>query len=312
MSTRLAEARVLVGGVWKRRGHTDSGGTPATSNRPYYGGASIAGDSPTNSTNIVSKFGAGTAARLFFSSSDITLRPIIGVGTSIVHVSWKPDMSQVASGLLDAQIDAIAHDTLFRDGDILTFHHEPDNNGWTSAQITDWKNGHNRLYDRVKAIKPGLLVAPVFTGAMFANYTSNSKRDTWCTNLRADLMGWDADGVAISNTEPNYNRISYQDETDNALAYMAHPTNSGMTAMTVGEHMTARVNPPDPDGSMRAAWFSAQHTIFESAGAYAILCWDHNMAGHNTATNFNELPNPSPELTEWKNKIALNPTTPRR
>jgi hypothetical protein len=278
--------------------------TTPPANYPYFGAASNSG------VNLVmSKFGTGSAYRHFFSSGDLTLRATRATGMSILHVSYKPDMATVASGSLDSQIVALVNS--LHAGDILTFHHEPDNNGWNSTQIASWKAGHNHLYDIKQSTKPSVYVAPVFVGSMFASYTSNTLRNTWATGLRADFMGWDADGVHITTAESNYNRITYLDEIQNCETYMAHPTNSGMNAMTIGEHMTARVNPPDPTGNLRATWFSQQTQLFIDHGAYAVLCWDVNPAGHNTATNFNILPNPSPELTVWKNRVAANPSTPR-
>lgn len=307
--SRLAEARVLVGGAWKRAGRTDVGGStaPAVAG-PFFGATPTNGVSNKSTATTVTKYGHGASCRIYFSTSDLTQRFTRDPNVSVVHVSYKPAMAEVAAGQHDADIKALL-DSL-HNGDILTFWHEPDNNGWTSGQITDWKNGTNHLYDLTKSYKPGVLIAPVFTGGLMANYTADSQRQTWCTNLRSDLFGIDCDGVAIKSTEANYNRISYADELDNGLAYMSHPSNSGFKALTVPEHVTARVNPPDPDGSLRAAWFTAQTNLMISAGCYAVMCWDFDSSSHNTTTNFNHLPASSPELAVWQNLVTTNPATP--
>ena len=284
------------------------GGTPPAAARPYFGSTSTNVGTSGNAA-VISKFGTGASIRIFFSTGDLTQRPPIPSGMSVAHISYKPDPATVASGSLDSQITDLIN--WCQPGWILTFHHEPDNNGWTSSQITDWKNCNNHLYDLAKAVKPSVLTAPVFTGGLMASYTSNSQRDTWCTGLRGDLFGVDCDGVAISSTEANYNRISYADELDNCDTYMRHPTNSGFQQITVPEHVTARVNPPDPDGSLRASWFQAQTQLMIDHNCYAVMCWDYDPSGHNTASNFNHIPAGSPELTVWKGLVANNPSTPR-
>lgn len=284
---------------------------PPPSSRPYFGSTvTTSGGNASTSAGVVSKFGVGTSIRIFFSSGDLTLRPTIPAGLSIAHLSYKPSTTAVASGSLDADITALVN--FCRPGWILSFQHEYENTaGLTSTDIANWKACNNHLYDIAKSVKPSVLTAPVFLGGTLASYSTNALRDTWCTGLRGDLFGVDCDGVHISSTEPNYNRITYADELNNAETYMRHPSNSGFTAITVPEHMTARVNPPDPTGSLRAAWFQAQTQLMIDHGVYAAMCWDHNIGGHDTATNFNELPTGSPELTLWRSLVAQNPSTPR-
>lgn len=290
-------------------GTTIGGGAPPPVNaRPYFGAAQT-NVGTTGTAAIITKYGVGASIRVFFSTGDLTQRPTIPTGMSVVHISYKPDPATVAAGTLDTQIAALAN--YCQPGWILTFQHEPDNNGWTSSQITDWKNCNNHLYDVVKATKPSVLTAPVFTGGLLSKYGSNANRDTWCTGLRGDLFGVDCDGPAITNSEPDYGRIDYLDEMQNATTYMQHPTNSGFTALTVPEHVTARANPPDPDGSMRAAWFAKQCQHFIDFGCYAVMCWDKDPAGRNTSSLFNHLPAGSPELAVWTSLVASNPKTPR-
>lgn len=283
------------------------GEPPPVAQRPYFGAC------PTNSgggaAGVVSKYGAGASVRIFFTDGNLTQRATRAAGMSVLHVSYKPDPATVVSGALDADITSLVNS--LHAGDILTFHHEPDNNGWDSTQRTAWKNMHNRLYDIKQSVKPSVLVAPVFTGGLMASYTSNATRDLWCTGLRADLFGIDCDGVHIAKTETSYNRISYADELANCETYMRHASNSGFTGITVGEHVTARVNPPDPSGSMRASWFQAQTQLMIDHNCYAVMAYDFNFGTHNTATDFNQLPTGSPELTVWRSLVASNPSTPR-
>lgn len=310
--SNLAECRVLTGGQWKRKGHTDitPGGGGGTTQAPYWGACPPSGGGGASA--VLSKFGTGSSVRVFFTTS-LTARPSVPAGVSIMHLSYRPDMAQVASGALDSQIISLIN--FCQPGWILTFHHEPDNNGWSATQRQDWKNGTNHLYDLTKSTKPSVLTAPVFTGGLMASYTSNATRDLWCTGIRSDLFGVDCDGVHIRDAahpnETNYDRIQYTDEMDNAEAYMAHPSNSGFTQITVPEMVTARKNPPDPTGSIRAGWFTSQSQIFVDRGVYAVQCYDFDFGTHNTSTDFNELPNPSPELTVWKNLVLTNPSSPR-
>lgn len=282
------------------------GGTPGVT-RPYFG--SCPTTSGGGAAAVVSKFGVGSSVRIFFNSGDLTQRPSIPAGVSILHVSYKVTEANILNGSQDANlIDLI---NWMRPGWILTLNHERDNDGISGSAITDWKNMQNYLYDIKQATKPSVFTAPVFVGGTLASYTSNATRDTWCTGISGDLFGIDCDGVHISSTEANYNRISYEDELDNCETYMRHPTNTGFKAITVGEHMTARVNPPDPTGSIRAAWFQRETQRMVDHGCYAVMAYDFNFGTHNTSTNFNEMPTGSPELTLWRSLVANNPATPR-
>lgn len=262
---------------------------------------------------MLSKFGTGASVRVFFSSS-LTARPTVPAGVSIMHLSYKPNVASVLNGSLDSQLAGLVD--FCQPGWILTFYHERDNDsGLTSADIQAWKDVNNYLYDFTKDRKPSVLTAPVYTGGTMANYTSNSVRDTWCTGIRGDLFGVDCDGVHIRDAghpnETNYDRIQYTDEIANCNAYMSHPSNSGFTQITVAEFITARKNPPDPTGSIRAGWMQDQAAIFEANDCYAVMAYDFNFGTHVTSTDFNEIPNGSPEDTAWTALVATNPATPR-
>lgn len=298
----------------QRLGRPDESVVSATP-RPFFGstttngGASYNVGAATTTSAVISKYGTGASLRIFFSSSDLTLRPTIPSGMSVCHISYKPDPATVAAGGKDADIINLIN--WMQPGWILTFHHEPDNNGWTTQQIDDWRNMTNHLWDLKESTKPSVYTGPVFTGGLMANYTTDTKRDIWCKNLRGDMFGVDCDGAAITSSETSYDRISYLDEIQNSLRYMNDSSNTGFKQVTVPEFMTARVNPPDPDGSLRAAWFStnAQHMIDNDI--YAAMCWDSNPPNHDSSTNFNQLPSGSPELSVWQSLVASNPTTPR-
>lgn len=314
--SQLSGVWVLLEGVWVRKGRMDTPPPPPppppSATKPYYGSCPTSGGGSPQATR--NKYGEGTSIRVFMTS--LTERPASRPnGSSIMWWSYKPTPSALLSGSLDSQLRSVLDD--MRPGDVLTFHHERDNDGidGNAAAVQEWKNENNYLYDFTKAYKPSVLTGPVFTGGLMANYTSASRRNLWCTGIKGDIFGVDCDGVHIRDAshpnEMNYNRIQYTDELNNCQAYMAHPSNEGFQKIGVAEFITARKNPPDPTGSIRAGWMSDQCDIFEEFGVYAVCVYDFAFGTHNTANDMNLLPNPSPELTVMQARVATNPATPR-
>jgi hypothetical protein len=276
--------------------------TPTTGVSTYFGAcpANPGGTGTSAQGTVLSKFGTGAAARVFHGS-DLTSGPSHASGVSIVHASFKPSVSQVNSGALDAQIEALIQRT--QAGDVIEFWHEPDNNGLTGTGITEMIKAKNRLYEIKQRIKPSVLVAATMTGGFFANYTSESERQPWY-GLKGDLVGLDADGVHDSSG-PTYD-TSYSDEISGVKTFMTRNPSAGWIGWSVPEHGTSR-QPWDTTGTPRANWFTAQTKLMIDNGAYYVMLFDYNTGAHNLSDDYNQVLPGTPEHTVWKNLVAGNP-----
>lgn len=263
------------------------------------------GTSLADAQRVVTKFGGNPSIRQFHSDTAITAPPRHPTAASIVHTSYRPSDSQVNSGALDAQIEALV--AACPDGDILEFKHESDNDGLDAAGRTARIAMKNRLYDIKQTVKPGVLVAHTATGGMWASYGSDSVRDSWMLTARADLIGLDADGIH-DGTGPTYD-TSYADEVANVLRYLAKSTlkGHGFIGWTVPEHGTSR-QPWDTTGTPRANWFNRECQRFSDGGAYAVMIYDYDTGAHNLANDYNRVKVGTPEFTAVRNLIASNPS----
>ncbi|MDF2460959.1 MAG: Dockerin type domain [Candidatus Saccharibacteria bacterium] len=276
--------------------------TPPTGGINTYIGACPAnpgGTSLTAAQSVLNKWGTGAAIRQF--NGDITTGPNHPSGASIVHTSYRPSVSQVNSGALDTQIEALIQRTPA--GDVIEFYHEPDNDGLTGTGITDMIKAKNRLYEIKQRVKPTVLVAATMTGGFFANYTSESVRQPWY-GLKGDLVGLDADGVHDS-TGPTYD-TSYADEIAGVKTFMTRNPSAGWIGWGVPEHGTSR-QPWDTTGTPRANWFAAQTKLMIDAGARYVMLYDYNTSAHQLANDYNQILTGTPEFTVWNNLVDNNP-----
>jgi hypothetical protein len=278
---------------------------PTTGTGTFFGAcpANPGGTSLTAATTVISKWGTGAGVRQFVGST-ISSGPNHPTGASIVHTSYKVDVAQVNSGALDAQIEALVNRTPA--GDVIEFHHEPNNNGLTGQGITDMINAKNRLYEIKQRVKPSVLIAATMTGGFFANYTTESARAPWY-GLKGDLIGLDADGVHDS-TGPTYD-ITYDDEIAGVKAFMARNAANGWKGWSVPEFGTSRQD-WDTTGTPRASWINREKQKFIDGGARYVMWYDYDTGEHASATNYNQIRSGTPEFTAWKNLILGNPHTP--
>lgn len=315
---------ILRGGRWKAPGQPDylPGQPPVTPQPPHTlrvarvrassstvtppTSATMFGACPTNpggtslsaAQTVLTKWGTGASIRQFATNIAAPNHP---TGASIVHTSFRPDKASVLNGSLDSAITSMLNAT--PNGDIVEFYHEPDNDGLTSTGIAEMIAVKNYLYDKAKAIKPGVLVAATFTGGFWASYGNDGTRDTWTSTLRADLLGLDADGVH-DGTGPTYD-TSYSDEVANVKRYMTRHAFK-FPGWTVPEFGTSR-QPWDTTGTPRANWFSTYAQVFADNGAYMVAVYDYDTSAHSAADDYNSLKTGTPEFTTWQGLVASNP-----
>lgn len=169
---------------------------------------------------------------------------------------------------------------------IVTFRHEPDNDGMTAAQIAQWKADSNRLYDRNVALGRPCLIAPTFTGNFWSNHTTDAQRDVWLSGLKGDLFGDDQDGVHDNQTAKpadlvyrvGSSEMTNADEIANLQRALVKYAANGWTGFCVPEFGTSRAA-WDTTGEGRAKWMRDNAARFVAAGAVSIHWYDHAAAG---------------------------------
>lgn len=248
------------------------------------------GTSAAAAQSVVTKFGTKASIRIFHGSADpLTWTPV--PAGSVAQQSFKP-----ATTITDAQIDSLLNAAR---GNLITFWHEPDNDGLTATARAARIALMNRLYDRNVALGRPATVVPTFTGGFFASYGTQANRDLWA-DVKGDLVGLDADGVQDTNGGPTYD-LTYQDEVDNVLKWItANPEYKGWT---VPEFNTSRAS-WDTTGNIRRDWAKDQvDNVFMKAAIKptAVMWFDYN-----ASTTSEAMPNPSPELTYWKSLVVNN------
>jgi hypothetical protein len=290
--------------------------TPLPAGTRYFGACPDhlhSGANTTAAQAVLTKYGTNASVRLFHGPGAFAQLPVHPAGASVVHTSWKIGSltSSVLSGAQDAALTAWINAA--RNGDIIEIAHESDveRNGdakanpphiWTAQEILTRIKVKNYLYDLKQKIKPGVLVAHTTAAYLFGNQRTDAQRDEWFATARGDLIGIDCDG-AHDTTGPTYG-IDYGPAVANAKRYVTKYKANGFKGYTVPEFGTSR-QPWDPSGNVRSDWFAAQSA--KMTGAYLINVYDFNSGTHTTATNFNYLPNPSPELTTMRNLVRTNP-----
>jgi len=250
---------------------------------------------------VVAKYGKGATVRQFFTP--LTVPASIPAGT-IMHVSAKP-----ASTITDAEIDAWLKALK---GHVVTIRHEPDNDGMSSAQIAEWKTLNNRVYDRNVALGRPCLVAPTFTGGLFASYGNDTTRDLWMDGLNGDLLGFDFDGVHDNQTSKpadlvyrvGSKAITNADEIANAKRYIAKYAANGWQGITVPEFGISRAT-WDTTGEGRAKWIRGNGGRFIEADTYLCHWYDFR----DTKTGISDIVDAgSPEHEALSELVAANPT----
>jgi hypothetical protein len=277
-------------------GGNGGGGEPAPSAGTLYGACLTNGG---NEAAVLTKFGQGAAIRRFYQET--LTWPSVPSGCPAIHISYKPSQSQVLAGTLNGQIDQLlerADDS----GKIvyLTFWHESDNDGLSSAGITDRVRASNHVYDRVEAWgNPRIQYGPIHTGGFFADYTGDSKRAPW-SGMKGHFLGADMDGVHDGKTYD----ISYADETARVVALVSE---WGYEYWTVPEFGTSR-RPDDPTGEPRADWFEQWAGHFAEHGAAQVLLYDYDTSANDDhpAGPYNVVVDGSPELAVWRGLVATN------
>lgn len=222
-----------------------------------------------------------------------------------VHRSFKPAYT-IADSTIDAMLKAAEADAVKNNViHLVTFHHESDNDGLSGTALTDRIKQINRPYERKQALGlKHVYVVPVFTGGLFASYTAQAKRDLW-NGVKGDLLGVDMDGVHTADTASDY-ATNYDDETANALKFVAANKANGFIGWTVPEFGTSRRS-FDSSGAKRAAWFTKWGKHFADNGAVQVLAYDYDTGSHNGATtDYNQLRVGTPEHNAWKALVATN------
>lgn len=251
---------------------------------------------------VVAKFGKGAAIRQYMSSALSV--PVFPAG-SLMHVSFKAP----SIGWTDAQIDSMLKVAASgAPGMLVTFNHEPDNDGMTGAQIAAWKDRSNRLYDRNVALGRPCLIAPTFTGDFWSNHTTDAERDVWLKDLKGDLFGLDFDGVhdnqTTKPTDLTYrvgkNEVTNADEIAVLQKALTTYAANGWTGFCVPEFGTSRAA-WDTDGLGRTKWINDNAARFIAAGCYYVAWFDQSAAGKTDVIAAG-----SPELDALRALVAAN------
>jgi hypothetical protein len=241
------------------------------------------GESLAAARTVTTKWGQGAAVRQF--KTDLS-SPSTGPEFGIVHTSYKPSVSAILSGSLDAQIRAVAMATPA--GHVLEVWHEVDKKVRdgidTKANLIAAKN---RFYDVVKSVRPDVLIANTLTGWELSptNTTTRGNIDQWAA-VKADILGVDLDGIRPT-TLPY---TDYRDEVNVALAFVDRFP--GYTGWAVPEFGCPRVA-ADPDGIERAAWLTSYGRLFAAEGAAYVTLYEYDSSAGYALTT-------AAEIAAWK------------
>ena len=282
-------------GTWARPGLLLGAGPEPPTHYPYFGvtpnvaslgtaGFSSVGDAVT----FFDQQAGGMTMYRTFSGGGIgtwTAGPVADVtnnSNATVHHSFKTwDEAAVTAwinGKPDNGLDAF-----------LTFHHEPENDGWNSSQILTWQQRCSRMIELRDATgRTDVKCGPVLMDSWTLNPLSG--RDYWRdwyvgppiegytpvgypTDLHAqDFLGWDPYNWGWDESPEEYvdpaTRI-----LDSTHSIMDIHRVTGRPAV-VGEYGSPRIS-TDGDGSGLAAWVADYHQAcldFYSSDGIKVLC----------------------------------------
>lgn len=196
---------------------------------------------------------------------------------------------------------------------LLTFHHEPENDGWSASQILTWKQRVSDLVDLRDATgRTDVLVGPI----LMSDWTLNplSGRDFWGnwyvgppipgytpggypTDYRkSDFYGWDPYNEGSDQDPAFYNDPS--DTLDDQGTGTVDGTRSIFDAhvvmnipIAIGEFGSQQI-PSDGDDTGRAAWLADYidtlldlFTVQSDLGVTALAYWSDFVGGQDTRIN---------------------------
>ncbi len=123
---------------------------------------------------------------------DFTNRAGLDIGKRTTHYSFKPDMSALARGALDADIRALLDSIPAGHPTILTVWHEPENDFQSDAQKADYRKGWQRFAQLVKAQdRPELSTSWVMMAYSFRAMSGREPMDWWPGDGVVDIVGID-------------------------------------------------------------------------------------------------------------------------
>lgn len=247
-------------------------------------GADATGTSSQAQTNVIAKYGDGSAIRQFFTGlPQIAPR---NAKASVVHASWKP--ASVAAITPEAVTAATAN---LKPGDCVEVWHEIDkkvrDGQFTKAEGIARKN---KFYDVVKAVRPDLLVVNTLTGWELEPNNSSTKGniDQWA-EIKADLLGVDCDGVH------GWPYPNYDSEIQTAVNFVKKfPSYKGWT---VPEFGTSRNAANDASGINRASWAASYAGKFKAAGAKYVCLYTYESTPGNDFTT-------DAEVNTWRGIVS--------
>lgn len=224
------------------------------------------GESFSAAQRVIDKWGTGVAIRQFRSELATPHNP---EGATIVHTSYKPNLDDVISGKLDAQIRAVAKATPA--GHIVEIWHEADSKV-RSGSIDKNKviEAKNRFYDLVKAENPDALVCTTYTGWLFEP-KSKLNLEEWA-GVKADLLGVDLDGIQ------SWPYPDYTDEIPRAATAAAQWGYQGWCVPELGMD----IQPQDTGGVARAEWILKYAKLLKDYGAKYVAWFDYAMSAART------------------------------
>lgn len=292
----LASVKNSNGSTWSGITIKESDGSAFTTRRlfesdavarsTYFGACPVLGGSSySDAETVVTKWGTNAAVRQFFSGG-FTAAPNHPTGASIVHTSYKPDITALLAGTYDATIRTYAQN--LTPGDVIEIWHEADLKvRQSSMTLANAIAAKNYFYDRVKEGNPDALVATTYTGWLFEP-NSGLNPDVY-SGIKADLLGLDLDGIHVSS--PPY--PSYSSEIPRGQTYAAA---WGMLGWCAPEFGTSRAASGDTDGSVRAAWITTYGEMAIAYDAWYMMAYEYN----STANNEFNLPT---EIAAWESLV---------
>lgn len=278
------------------------------------GGTGAAGANDT-----INIFGPRCSIRQFGTNSAFTASR--GSSGSITHGSYNQsafvDTATIA-GQNDAAFRAIAD--RYNPGDIVTSQHESDLRGLTGTTFQNRVNAISRFHDVIHDYRPEILTCVVFAASFFgiesAYPGSAQKRIDWA-GVRADLVGYDFDGVHDRDTDttrydalsPNYIATLF-DWMDNRTTYQ------NWRGWCFPEFGTTR-RPWDTTGSFHLEWTQRMVDGYRAynRNPYTVQWFNYNdplRDGNPADEGYYELQDTrnAPQylvLNYWKARVAENP-----
>jgi hypothetical protein len=259
----LSECRVLVGGVWKRKGRSDSSSTPA--------GARFAGDPGPGKVLTGSTIFTGTAnisdgrvwlndntgvnhvlSRHYFTNA-VWTRTTLSNAAAAGAFPWPSTKSnitaaQIKAGQLDASLDSEGAWAATQAYPILmSYYHEPPDNFPSDANASDFRAAFRRMVQRFRAAgATNVSWGPVLSAPWdFQTSGGEASRGPW--------YKWDPDWIGTkSGSGGRPNSSDFYSGTD-AVCNVFHfdqysPIIGGTTYKEFSEHMDTSLNRMDADG----------------------------------------------------------------